>query len=199
MFTSCNSGSTALGWLIDAEISVERYEAPFARRARGRSRRVGLLHVELQRKAKFPLLVVHDHVFRRDSGLELVRSIAAQAQKNPSRRLLLALSEGLLRRVGGNAYTTILQLPGRELYLASLWYGATPDRLVQQCTDGVQFGDPEFGEDNCMISIAVNALDEGLIIAEDASPHMRYVEVGSGLRMPFVKEENLFDLGIVLA
>lgn len=50
-----------------------------------------------------------------------------------------------------------------------------------------------------MISIAVNALDEGLIIAEDASPRMRYVEVGSGLRMPFVKEENLIDLGIVLA
>lgn len=50
-----------------------------------------------------------------------------------------------------------------------------------------------------MISIAVNALDEGLIIVEDASPHMRYVEVASALRMPFVKEENLFDLGIALA
>lgn len=122
-----------------------------------------------------------------------------QAQKNHPDGFFLLCRKAYFVESAGNAYTTILQLPGRELYLASLWYGATPDRLVQQCTDGVQFGDPEFGEDNCMISIAVNALDEGLIVSEDASPHMRYVEVGSGLRMPFVKEENLFDLGIVLA
>lgn len=96
----------------------------------------------------------------------------------------------------GSIYTMIFaQLPGRELYLASLWDGATPDELVQQYKDGVQFGDPAFGEKNCMISIAVNALDEGLIIAQDASRYMRYVEVGSGLRMPFVRKRTCSTWG----
>ncbi|CAN7782468.1 hypothetical protein LJR175_008219 [Variovorax sp. LjRoot175] len=191
---------TALGWTIDEEIRVERYEAPFARRARGRTRRVDRLLVELESKSKFPLLVVHDPCIPQDGGIEMLRSIAEQAQRNHPDGFFLLCRKAYFIENEGSIYTMIFaQLPGRELYLASLWDGATPDELVQQYKDGVQFGDPAFGEKNCMISIAVNALDEGLIIAQDASRYMRYVEVGSGLRMPFVREENLLDLGIVLA
>lgn len=87
--------------------------------------------MELQSKAKFPLLVVHDPCIPQDSGLELIRSIAAQAQKNHPDGFFLLCRKAYFVEAAGNAYTTIfVQLPGREFYLASLWYGATPDRLV---------------------------------------------------------------------
>ncbi|OUM00108.1 sel1 repeat family protein [Variovorax sp. JS1663] len=141
-----------------------------------------------------------------ERGIAVVQELARQGHPVGKDYLRVGLSNRLQaiaeppgESPGANWRIVLTALPGREMYAASLWCGSTPDLLLRQCTDGVRLGNPEFGEDNCMISIAVNALDEGLIIAQDASPHMRYVEVGSGLRMPFVKEENLLDLGIVLA
>jgi hypothetical protein len=160
---------------------------------------VDRLTVELSDGTDIPLFVTHAPCLPDDGGIEQLSEVGrVLAYRYPDGFFLLSRKAFLIAE-GEWSYTPIYVLQNGKLSRQALWMGSSPDVVLQHAQDGVDFLDQRFRTWSCMIPIAVNALDEGFVVATDATLEQTWVSVGEPWRMPFVDEVQLFEFGIVLA
>lgn len=160
--------------------------------------KVDELTVELSDGSVIPLFVTQDPCLPLFGGFELLGGVAeALAPRYPDGFFLLT-RKALFLDDDGSAYTPIYVFQRGHFSLQSLWMGSSPNLVLQHAEDGVDFLDKRFGTWTCMIPIAVNALDEGFVVASDAEFGQPWIGVGGPWRMPFLDESQLLGLGLAL-
>ena len=145
-----------------------------------------------------PLFVTHEPCLPLFQGIDLLCGIAATlAGPHPEGFFLLG-RKGLFAEGDGLRHMPIYVYQNGEFSLQPLSITSSPDLLLKHASEKVDFFDQRFGNGNCMIPIAVNALDEGFVVADDADYGKPWVGVGGPWRMPFLDESQLGKLGIIL-
>jgi TPR repeat protein len=160
--------------------------------------KIDWLTVELTDGTTMPLFVANYPCLPAHNGLELINYLAARlAERHPDRFFLLSRKAYFVQTPTGS-HTPIHVWHNGRLHRQTLWVESSPELVIQHAQDGVRFLDERYGTWTCMIPIAVNALDEGFVVAADASPDLLWVGVGDPWCLPFVDEENLIELGVFL-
>jgi TPR repeat protein len=161
--------------------------------------RVDRLTVQLGDRKTVPLYVAHDPCLPCFGGDDVLQLIGDNLVSNgaPDGFFLLP-RKALFREYKTNPFTPILVYHKNEFSLQALGMASSPDLVLQWAAEKVGFLDQRLPTMTCMIPIAVNALDEGYIVADNTTLAQPWVDVGGGWRMPFVSASNLEDLGIAL-
>lgn len=156
------------------------------------------LTVALDDGTTIPLFVTHDACLPAFGGLELLTTIAVSlAERYPGGYFLLS-RKAIFMQKGEASYTPIYVWRDGKFTRQALWMGSSPDVVLQHAAEGVDFLDERFGTWTCMIPIAVNVLDEGFVVANNAELGLPWVGVGGGWRMPFFDENQLSKVGLAL-
>lgn len=157
------------------------------------------LTVRLSDNSMFPLYVTHDHCLPCFDKGHLLEAIAANLAKsgNPNGFFLLP-RKALFIEEEGSPYTPIYAYRNGYFGTQALGMATSPDQVLQDLDKKIDFADARPPSWTCMIPIAVNALDEGFVVAGNTRFDQPWVGVGGPFRMPFVKEEHLAEFGIFL-
>lgn len=185
-----------LDWRFKGE--VETQTLTFGNGRRRIEVQVDHVLVQMADGSTTPLFVTHHACLPCDDGFELLSIIAqALAKQHPAGFFLLP-RKALFVELEGRSCSPIYVMHRGELNEQSLWASGSPDQVLQHAQEGIEFPDKRFSNWTCMIPIAVNALDEGFVVAADTKFTQPYVSVCEPWRMPFVDEVKLLDLQIVL-
>lgn len=148
---------------------------------------------------RVPLYVAHHACLPVSGGQRLLQVLAKAVSGSISEDFFLLPRKARFQANGDASHTPIYVRQGPMLSQQALWLGCGPEDVLQNASDKVDFLDPRFGVENCWISIALNALDEGLVVAGNAVTQQPYVNVGESWCMPFFSQENLAtEFGILL-
>jgi hypothetical protein len=145
------------------------------------------------------LFVVHDACLPAQDGLELLSAVAQVLSKIHPEGFFLLGRKALFIEQDDMAYTPVYVMQNGRVSPQALWMGCSPDEVIQRAKDGVDFLDQRFGNENCILPIAVNTLDEGYVVATDATLDLPWVGVGEPWRMPFLDRGQLSGNGIIFA
>jgi hypothetical protein len=160
--------------------------------------RVDHVLVEMADGSTMPLFVTHDACLPCDDGFELLSIIAQTLEKQHPTGFFLLPRKALFVELKGRSCTPIYAMHKGRLRAQALWASGSPDLVLQHAQEGIEFPDERFSNWTCMVPIAVNALDEGFVVAAETKFEQPYVSVGEPWRMPFVDKDKLLDLRIVL-
>ena len=185
----------AMGWKVSPSV---RRETHLLRDASTTSNLLEIpvdqLDITLDSCGTFPLLVVHFPCLPMNGGIALLTYVANEAMTKYPQGVCIVGRRAIFAQRDRCIYTPMLVALPDAFALRSLWLGATPDLLIAQTRAGVDFDTPEFSCTHCMISISVNALDEGFSVAEDACKRqIPYMSVGDDWRTPYLSEQGLLD------
>jgi len=187
----------ALDWSFEGTVETIVRMLPLAEGER-LPVRLDKLTVRLADNSTIPLYITHDPCLPCDSA-ELLQAILANLIKSGNPRgFLLLPRKALFVQLADTAHTPIYAYREGEFGMQSLGMTSSPDEVLRDLQDEIEFEDPRRGASTCMISIAVNALDEGYVVADHTTYAQRWAGVGGPFRMPFVSENKLMDLGILL-
>jgi hypothetical protein len=161
------------------------------------SMQVDVLTVNLHKGKQIDLFVVHDPCLPAQGGFELLSTVAQVLSKIHPGDFFLLSRKALFIEQDDMAYTPIYVRHNGRVRPQALWLGCSPAEVLQRAKDGVEFLDPRFGNENCILPIAVNTLDEGYVVATDARLDLPWVGVGEPWCMPFLDRNQLAGLGII--
>jgi TPR repeat protein len=161
------------------------------------SMKVDVLTVSLRKDKRIHLFVVHDACLPAQDGFELLSAVARVLHQRHPEGFLLVSRKALFIEQDGMSYTPIYVMLEGRIRPQALWLGCLPDDVLQRANEGVEFLDQRFGNDNCILPIAVNTLDEGYVVATDAALDLPWVGVGEPWCMPFINSHRLPELGII--
>lgn len=145
-----------------------------------------------------PLFVTHDPCLPMWGGIELLLDISEALAHRHKNGFFLLTRKALFIQEDDLAFTPIYVFWQGRISQQSLWLSSSPSLVRRNAEAEVDLLDKRFGNRNCMIPIAVNALDEGFVVADKAVLGQPWVSVGGPWRMPFVEKEHLHNLGIAL-
>jgi hypothetical protein len=187
-----------MDWHFTEDVRTHTLPALTAQGKRGHTQVDGL-SVALSNGKVMPLFVTHEPCLPGLGGIELICGIAeALVSQNPDGFFLVS-RKGMFMEQDGRSYTPIYVWQDETFSQQALWMGSSPDVVLQHAKEGVDFLDERFSTWTCMIPIAVNALDEGFVVAKDTTFGQSWVGVGGPWRMPFVDKTQLSKLGLVIA
>jgi TPR repeat protein len=159
---------------------------------------VDRVDVMLDDGTSLPLFVVHEPCLPKNNGFALLDDVAQTiAYRHPEGFFLLPRKAVFIEQ-NERSYTPIYVGTATKLTQQALWMGSSPEVVIEHADTGVEFLDERFSTFTCMIPIAVNALDEGYVVAGNTKFAQPYVPVGGPWCMPFVDEAKLKKVGIVL-
>lgn len=127
---------------------------------------------------QIPFFVVNA-LFQPDQKPEMLEKLAGYLFNSQGvDTFLLAPSFGIWQAHKGKSFTPIMV--GREgvLKVGILGIAATPEQVVESASTTMDIRRQDLGADSCIISIAVNTLNEGGIINQDANLQSRAVNYG---------------------
>lgn len=160
--------------------------------------KIDWLTVELDDGSQFPLFVTHSPCLPAFEGLDLLEFAARDLAKRHPGGFFLVSRRGYFVFHGEDSHTPIHVWQNGRLRMQTLWMGSSPEVVLQHTREGVEFLDSRFGTWTCMIPIAVNALDEGFVVAAHATPAQPWVGVGADWCLPYVDESQLYKLSIYI-
>lgn len=169
-----------------------------SREARPQVTKVDRVSVTLSDGSTFPLFVTHEPCLPLFKGIELLCGIAETLAGHHPEGFFLLSRKALFAEGDGLRHMPIYVFHNGKFSCQPLSITSSPDLILKHAKEGVDFFDQRFGNGNCMIPIAVNALDEGFVVAEDADYSKPWVGVGGPWRMPYLDESQLGKLGIIL-
>lgn len=190
----------ALGWSTSDVITQETFSAESrSKRGEADTMKFDCFQVRLTDGTSRPFLVGHDAMLPSRGGFDDIEAVAEKINKRHLGGYFMVPRKGYFVRIEDEIYTPVVVAdPDGGLGLQSLYYDAMPEDLIAHLRADDDLETIGYSCQDCMISIAVNALDEGLVIAADAHPGVGYVDAGDGWCMPFVRQESLLAMGIVL-
>ncbi len=144
------------------------------------------------------LFVTNEPCLPHAYGDELFSQIAMALIRMNLDRFFLVTRRSLFIESGNRSFSPIAVWQNGKFSRQSLWVNGSPKLLLQQANDGVDFLDPRFSNWSCMLPIAINALDEGFVVANNTSYRQTWVRVGDDWRMPFVDKAQLIKVGIAI-
>jgi len=155
------------------------------------------LTVQLADGSTIPLYVTHHPCLPCFGGGDIIQAIAENLARsgNPAGFLLLP-RKAVFVQEGNSPFTPIYAYSQGEFGMQALGMVSSPDQVLQDLQDGIEFIDTRLPTWTCMIPIAVNALDEGFVVASSTTFRQPYATVGGPFRMPFVSKEKLQALGL---
>lgn len=156
------------------------------------------LSLEMADGTTMPLFVTHEACLPAHGGIEMVGFIAKALSKQHPERFFLVTRKAFFIEVNGRSCTPIYVMHKGELSVQAIWASGSPELVLEHAQDGVAFPDKRFSNWNCMIPIAVNALDEGFLVVDNTNFGQPYVSVPEPWRMPFVSKAKLLDVKIIL-
>lgn len=159
--------------------------------------KVDALMVSLRTGNQIPLFVVHDACLPSQDGFKVLSAVAQVLQKDHPEGYFLLSRKALFTEQHGMSYSPIHVMLDGRISQQALLVGCLPDDVLQRAKDGVEFLDKRFGNDNCILPIAVNTLDEGYVVATDAVLDLPWVGVGEPWCMPFIDRDQLLEHGIL--
>lgn len=185
-----------MDWTFSGDVTTRTHHIHIAELRRTVYATVDRILVDVGRGRTLPLFVTHEHCLPFTGGLTLLEIIAnALVQQNPEGFFLVS-RKAVFVPVDRRVFTPIYVFHDNEFSQQSLWLGCSPSQLIEQARADVDFLDKSCGASNCILAIAVNALDEGYVVARDASLGQPYVDVGDGYCLPYLDKHQLPALGI---
>lgn len=162
---------------------------------------IEVLQVHVDGGSSVAMLVVDDPCFIDSGGLEIIEAVARRSSAMYPEGCFVVARKAYFVPSAEGAHTPIFVfIPGAVSALHSLAPGVKPADLVQKTRTGQPFVDAHGSCVNCMVSIAVNALDEEFSVARDSIDcHQRCIILGQGpggeWRMPYIDEFLLLEYG----
>lgn len=188
---------THMDWKFSGRLRTEKVAVPVGPRKVAHMK-VDWLTVELNNGSQLPLFVTHGPCLPAFNGLELMTLAAEQlADRHPDGFFLLSRRGYFVFRKEGS-HTPIHVWKDGQLSMQALWMGSSPEVVLRHARDEVDFLDARFSTWTCMIPIAVNALDEGFVVAKDVTFEQPWVGVGDQWCLPYVDEAQLLKLGLLV-
>lgn len=179
-----------LDWGFCEEFQVIKARGPYGPEA------LDMLSVITSDGGRVPLFVMHDACLPMAGGSELILEVGASLVERGFCPFFLLPRKALHLQVGHLSHSPVYVGLDGTLSQQSLWMTCTPDLVLENARKKVTFPDARFGNSSCMIPIALNALDEGFVVARDAVFRQPYIEVGDGFCMAYVDTANLVQFGI---
>lgn len=189
---------STMDWHFQGAMSTHTIPVAVHLDKRGRTE-VDRQDVVLDDGSTISLFVTHAPCLPQFDGNALICAVANQLVNLHPDRFLLVSRRSLFIEKDGRSYTPIYVWQHEKFSRQSLWMSGSPELFLQQAKMDVDFLDERFSNWTCMIPIAVNALDEGFVVAKSATYNQPWVGVGEPWRMPFVSKENLAKVGIPTA
>lgn len=186
-----------MDWLFKGEITTAQILISYGSGPRV-AMAVDKLTLELIDGSEFPLFVTLDPCLPVFGGFDLIDSVAAALANEHPKGFFLVARRALFIEDGGQSYTPMYVLKNGQFGAQALWLGSTPNLMLQNAEQAVSFLDPRFGNSTCMIPIALNALDEGFVVANNTVLGQPWVDAGGRWCMPFVARDQLSELGLAL-
>jgi hypothetical protein len=188
---------TQLDWRFENELSTHNVSITDDTGKKSLTK-VDRLFVHLRSGTTFPMFVTHEPCLPLHNGIDLLCIIARTLAGHHREGFFLLGRRGLFIEDNNRVFVPIYVFVNDQLTLQTLWTPGSPDLILEHAKEEVEFLDKRFGNGNCMIPIAVNALDEGFVVAQGDNTRRPWVGVGAPWRMPFVDESQLESLGIVI-
>lgn len=187
-----------LDWSFEGNVATELVPMPGGGKSLAPIK-VDRLSAVMKDGSVLPLFVTHEACLPLFDGIDRVCAIASLLTAAHSGSFLLLSRKAIFVEQANRSHTPVFVWHNDRLTMQALWMGSTVDSILGHAEEGVDFLDERFGNWSCMIPIAVNVLDEGRIVAEDAVVSQPYIGVGAPWRMPFFDKAHLNTLGLCLA
>ena len=127
---------------------------------------------------QIPFFVVNA-LFQPDQKTEMLEKLTAHLFNIEGvDTFFLAPSFGIWQAHGGKSFTPLMVGIKGELKVGILGVGTKPQQVVESARDQMDIRRTDLAADSCVISIAVNTLNEGGIIDQDANLQSRAVYYG---------------------
>lgn len=185
-----------LDWSFEGDVRTEQVVIPVPELRRHLRTPVDRLTVRLAPGKTLPMFVTHEPCLPVKGGDALLNEIAnALALSNPG-GFFLTTRRALFVQAGRRAHTSIYVIYEGQGAQLSLWLGCTPADLVENARAEVDFLDERYGSRNCSLPIAINALDEGYVVARNATLGQPYARIGSVFCLPYLNPRKLLAIGV---